>query len=235
MNSSELKGYLTGLIFGDGHIDKGVTNRAFSIKTINQDFAEKIKKDLNSCSPFDVKIVYHPECYRNGCNHKENWEVRIKAHPYFAKKYHHFYDDYRHRIASKESLSWLNAQGLANWYMSDGYICLVGKQKEEIRSRRIDICTDRYSKETIMSMIDMLKNRFNLDCSLIKRNERYRIRIKSTSYQDFINLIYPYMVPSMLYKLYLAYPKKPKCLDEEGWKLQEYLRSAITLTSNVEG
>lgn len=32
MNSSELKGYLTGLIVGDGYIDKGVTKRAFEIK-----------------------------------------------------------------------------------------------------------------------------------------------------------------------------------------------------------
>ena len=32
MNSSELKGYLTGLIVGDGCIGKGVTKRTFEIK-----------------------------------------------------------------------------------------------------------------------------------------------------------------------------------------------------------
>lgn len=235
MNSLELRGYLTGLIFGDGYIDKGVTKRAFAIKTINKDFAYKIKKDLDSCSPFDTKIIYHPARYNCGCNHKENWEVRTKAHPYFVKKYHHFYDDYRHRIASKESLSWLTPQGLANWYMSDGYICLVGKQKNEIRSRRMDICTDRYSKETVQNMIYSLKNKFNLNCSLIKRNSTYRIRIKSTSYQSFIDLIYPYIVPSMQYKLYLGYQTQPRCLDNTGWELQKYLHSAIALLDNSKG
>ena len=43
MNSSELKGYLTGLIIGDGHIDKGITKRAFEIKNTHFDFIQKIK------------------------------------------------------------------------------------------------------------------------------------------------------------------------------------------------
>lgn len=42
MNSSELKGYLTGLIVGDGYIDGGVTKRAFAIKSINKEFIYKI-------------------------------------------------------------------------------------------------------------------------------------------------------------------------------------------------
>jgi hypothetical protein len=46
MKSSELKGYLTGLILGDGTIDKGTTKRAFRIKSINFDFIDKIEKDL---------------------------------------------------------------------------------------------------------------------------------------------------------------------------------------------
>ena len=45
MHSSELRGYLTGLILGDGHIDKGVTKRAFEIKSVHFDFIQKIKND----------------------------------------------------------------------------------------------------------------------------------------------------------------------------------------------
>ena len=42
MNSSELKGYLTGLIFGDARIDNGVTKRAIRMSSINKDFIYKI-------------------------------------------------------------------------------------------------------------------------------------------------------------------------------------------------
>ena len=235
MNSSELRGYLTGLILGDGYIDKGITKRSFRIKTIHKDFAEQIKKDLTSCTAFNISIRYNPAYSKNGVNHKEYWELTIKSHPYFAKKYHHFFNDYKKRKASLESLSWLTPKGLANWYMSDGYICLVGKESGKIRERRIEICTDRYSKENVEQMKKMLSYKFDLTVGLVKRNNCYRLRIKSDSYQKFIEIVAPYVVPSMQYKLYLGYPKKPRVLDDSGWSFQENLRSAIALTGEAEG
>lgn len=236
MNSSELKGYLTGLIIGDGYIDKGVTKRAFEIKSINFDFIQKIKEDIESCSNFKVNIKHYPEHTGNDdVHHKESWSLRIDAHPYFAKKYHHFYDDKRGRTVSKEASSWLTANGLANWYMSDGYVCLVGKTKGAIYNRRVELCTDRYPKHIVERLIKTLKDSFNINASIIKRNRFYRIRIRSDSYQTFINIIYPYIIPSMQYKLYLGYDKQPKWVEDWLWNLQESLRSAITLTSNVEG
>lgn len=228
MNSSELKGYLTGLIFGDGHINKGITKRSFSIKSINKEFINKIKNDLESCTNFKIKIKHTP-FYNNGCNHKESWELRIKAHPYFNKKYHHFYNDYKRRIASKESLNWITPNGIANWYMSDGYVCLVGKTKNIIKNRRIDFCTDRYNINTIQSMCKMFENRFNIETSIIKRGKVYRIRIKQNSYEKFINLIRPFIINTMMYKLYLGYEYQPKWMSDEMWNFQSNLQSAITL------
>lgn len=235
MNSSELKGYLTGLIFGDAIIDKGVTKRALRIQSINKDFIDKIEQDLNSCTNFDISVRYFPEKFSNGCNHKEHWELYIKAHPYFAKKYHHFYTDERKRWASKESLEWLNDAGLANWYMSDGYICLVGKTKGNIYNRRIEISTDRYSVETINAMRDMLKKKFGISTSIIKRGKLYRIRILMDSYEKFINIVYPHLTDSFKYKAYLGYEYQPKWMSDNLWDIQKNLQSAIALTSDVEG
>lgn len=236
MNSSELKGYLTGLMIGDGYIDKGVTKRAFEIKSIKLDFIQKIKADIESCSTFKINIKYCPELTDDKhVHHKESWALRIEAHPYFNKKYHHFYDDYRHRTISSEAMSWLTPNGLANWYMSDGYVCLVGKEKGNIYNRRIDFCTDRYSKPVVERLSKTLHDKFNVESSVIKRGRFYRIRIKSVSYQTFINLIYPYMVPSMQYKLYLGYENQPKWMEDWLWDFQQSLKSAMTLTNNVEG
>ena len=236
MNSSELKGYLTGLIIGDGHIDKGVTKRAFEIKNTHFDFIQKIKNDIESCSSFKITITYHPEYIsEDGTHHKESWTLRIEAHPYFNKKYHHFYNDYRRRTLSKEAISWLTPNGLANWYMSDGYVCLVGKTKGQVTDRRIDFCTDRYSKITVEKLSSGLKENFNIETSIIKRGSFYRLRVKSVSYQTFINLIYPYIVPSMQYKLYLGYEYQPKWMEDWTWDLQKSLKSAMALTSNVAG
>lgn len=235
MNSSKLKGYLTGLIIGDGHIDSGVTRRAFVIKNINKDFIEKIKSDLDACTNFEICVKYIPMCEKDGVNHKEHWVLRISAHPYFAKKYHHFYDDNKKRRISKESSTWFNDATLANWYMSDGYICLVGKTKGNIKSRRVDICTDRYNQATIDRLINILFNKFNIKSNKIKRGNKYRIRILKESYETFFNFIYPYIVDSMKYKLYLGYEFQPEWMSDEMWNLQESLKSAVAITSKVDG
>lgn len=239
MTSSELKGYLTGLIYGDGFIEGGVTKRGFEIKSINYDFITKIYDDLSSCSNFTMQIKEHPASFRSGVNRKKYWSLRISAHPYFAKKYHHFYDDYKHRICSYESMKWLNEIGLANWYMSDGYVCLVGKTSGIIRSRRVDICTDRYSKETVVRLIKMLDKNFGIKSSLIKRKKQdknaYRIRIMMESYEDFFNIIRPHITASMQYKLYLGYEQQPIWMSDMNWQRQVNLKSANTLTKLDEG
>lgn len=236
MHSSELKGFLTGLMFGDGYIDKGVTKRGFRIKTIYSDFADDIANKLQSCT-FDLSNNYHQARDSNGVHHKEYWEIITKAHPYFAKKYHHFYNDNRKRRISKEAMNWLTPMGLAYWYMSDGYIYLVGKTKGFIRDRRIDLCTDRFSYDTVVAITNMLQSKYNLQCSIIKRNDRYRVRIKRDSYSTFYNLIAQYIFPikSMQYKLYFGYNTKPDWMNDQMWQLQLELRSATTLTDNAEG
>jgi hypothetical protein len=234
MYSSELKGYLTGLIIGDGFIDSGITKRAFSIKSIDKNFIDKIYDDLTSCTDFKISIKFIPEHFSCGCNHKDSWELRIRAHPYFNKKYNHFYTDYKKRIVSKEASSWLTPQGIANWYMSDGYVCHVGKTKGHIYNRRIDFCTDRYDLNSIHRLQKALLN-YGIETSLSKRNTRYRIRIKTSSYERFIMLVEPYMVESMKYKLWLGYYKQPKWMTDECWEMQKRLSSASTQTSDVVG
>jgi len=233
MNSSELKGFLTGLILGDGTIDKGVNMRAFAIKSTNKDFIDMIESEINNCSGFKTKVKYTPEHYSCGCNHRESWEFRIEAHTYFVKMYHHFYDDNRHRRVSGKTLKWLTPRGLANWYMSDGYICLVGKTKGRIYNRRVDICTDRYTLVDIKKMQKALHDRFDVNTSIIKHGKYYRLRIKMDSYESFFNLIYPYLVPSMLYKAYLGYEQQPEWMSDEFWSIQESLKSANPLQASA--
>jgi len=229
MNSSELRGFLTGLILGDGMIDKGVHKRAFRIKSIHQDFINNIAEEIESCSGFKSKVIYTPEHYSGWCNHQENWEYIILAHPYFTKIYNNFYDDYRHRIITREALDWLTPYGLANWYMSDGYVCLVGRSKGTITDRRVDFCTDRYTYDDIKTIQDALLENYDIKTSLVKRGKFTRLRIKKESYNIFFSLIIPYLVPSMLYKAYLGYECQPAWMSDELWSIQVDLKSANPL------
>lgn len=236
IKSSELRGFFTGLILGDAIIDKGVKARALRIKSINKEFIDMISAIVENNTPFTYYVIEKPK--KIGIDevyHKPYWEFVIKANPYFNKLYHFFYNDIRHRVVYSQNLNWLNPIGLACWYMSDGYVCLVGKTKGFITDRRIDICTDRYFVEDIELMRRVLKNKFDLNTNLIKRGKFYRIRVLKDSYEKFINIVSPYIVPSMLYKLYLGYQNKPNNLSDKGWEFQKYLQSAVTLTGEAEG
>lgn len=235
MNTSELRGYLTGLIIGDGHIDSGITKRAFRIKSVNKDFIEQIYKDISSCNTFKSYILHsNSKIDKNNVKHKESWEFVIKAHPYFSKKYHNFYDDYKKRHITKNAINWLTPNGLANWYMSDGYVCLVGLKNGNVTNRRIDICTDRYSLDNINMICKELFKKFDIEFCPVKRGNFYRIRLRTKDYCKFINIIKPYVVPSMLHKLYLGYQKQPKWMSDSDWEFQNSI-SAIALASKVEG
>lgn len=228
MHSSELKGYLTGLILGDARIDKGVNKRALRIKNISHDFIQKIYEDISSVHTFKLGITEHPEYVsQDGTHHKKSWELVIFSHPYFAKIYHHFYTDIGSRTATKEAMSWLTPSGLANWYMSDGYVCLVGKTKGVIKCRRVDICTDRYSKPIVERMSAALLKNFNIKTSIVKRDRFYRLRIKCESYEVFFNLIRPHIVSEMFYKMYLGYEMQPVWMSDDFWHFQEELKSAV--------
>jgi len=227
VNSSTLKGYLTGLILGDGYIDNGTRKRSFRIKSINYDFIEQIQYDLKKSTNFKIVVKKHPACIgRDGTNHKKYWELTVASHPYFSKIYHYFYNDYRKRILSTKALSWLNWAGWANWFMSDGYIVKVGLTKGKIVDRRVEIATDRYGKKNVENLKAFILNNLGYKTSVVKRQKTHRIRMSLLDAQYFLYNISPYVTPSMMYKLDMAYTERPRWMCDEYYLLMKNIHSA---------
>lgn len=218
MNSVELKGFLTGLVLGDGYLDKGIHKRAFEIKNTSKDFIDMIDKEISKNTNFKSSIKEYNASYRDGVNKKKYWIYRISAHPYFRKMYHYHYDDYRNRIITTKSLKSLTPQGIANWYMSDGYVVIVGRTKGIVRTRRVEICTDRYNPNDVLKAKKYFEDVHGLSMHMVKRKKDvYRLRFHLKTINKFFDMIEPYIVDDMKYKLDLCY------------------NSANTLTCNDEG
>ena len=90
----------------------------------------------------------------------------------------------------------MTALGLAHWIMGDGYY----------DSGVVKICTDDFSEEEVLKLINVLENKFGIQSTINKRinpngNIVWRIRVKKLSMEKLIKLVISYFIPEMLYKL----------------------------------
>jgi hypothetical protein len=65
----------------------------------------------------------------------------------------------------------------------------------------IRIATYNFTYEEHQRIIFILKIKFDLNCTIQTLNNRHCIYIKADSLNKIINLIDPYIIPSMKYKL----------------------------------
>lgn len=67
--------------------------------------------------------------------------------------------------------------------------------------RGLYLCTDSFTQLEVQRLVDYLKNKYNIKCTIHKINGRYRIYVLAKSVQVVIDLVLPYMHETMLYKL----------------------------------
>ena len=94
-------------------------------------------------------------------------------------------------IGNRKLLNRLGAREIAIWYMDDG-------SKDKRRSKGCVLCTNSFTKKDLIEVCKILQNKFQLEISIRKNNTLY---IKSKSFDHFVSLIKPYIIPSMLYKI----------------------------------
>lgn len=90
----------------------------------------------------------------------------------------------------------LTPVALAHWIMGDGYFtdgCLK-------------ICTDNFTKEEVLRLINILHVKFGIKASINKRTNpngevKWRIRVSKLSMDKLITIVSPYIIPEMYYKL----------------------------------
>lgn len=93
----------------------------------------------------------------------------------------------------------LTARGLAFWIMGDGYYT----------KNMVFICTDSFTLDEINLLLNVLTNKFELSVAKHKWRENvYSICIHKKSQDKLRNLIKPYFISSMLYKLIVIYEKR---------------------------
>lgn len=86
----------------------------------------------------------------------------------------------------------LTPVALAFWIIGDGATNPFG----------LRLCTDSFSVQDVVRLINVLIIRYNLKCSLHTIKGNYRIYIKSESIPLLRTIVLPYIHPSIIYKVY---------------------------------
>ena len=164
-----------GSYLGDGHL-----GRQSKFFTYRLHFTQGIKqKDY-----FLSKIAAFNLSYHSGISGYTQEESILSSNPTptFALK-----DDIFNCVISD-----ISPLGLAIWYQDDGTLSC---------NRDLRICTGSFTLEQTQKLSDMLNTRFGIETTPFVDTRGYsNIRFNRKNRDKFLNLIAPYMHPSMQYK-----------------------------------
>lgn len=116
--------------------------------------------------------------------------VTTSCNPYFLKMYNQLYSTGKKEVCS-DFLKNFTIKSLAYLYMDDGY----ADQKTAF------ICTNSFSQKSREILVEYIKDNFNLHFSIVKHEKYYRLRLSQYDFPRFVELIKPYVIESLRYKL----------------------------------
>ena len=95
------------------------------------------------------------------------------------------------KIVPNDLLEILNPFDLAIWYMDDG----------SNNGRNITLNTHNFSVTEQRSLQNFLLNKFGVVTTLVKDRSKYKIAIGHNEYDKFLNIVRPFVISSMNYKI----------------------------------
>lgn len=118
----------------------------------------------------------------------KSWRGNSKAHKVFTDIYYLLYPN-GIKTLTKEYLDKINNPiALAYWFMDDG--TFDGH-----------IATNCFSEKEHELIINWMQEKWNISCTRHKNSNQFNLYISQKSRLDFERLIFPYILPSMYYKL----------------------------------
>lgn len=180
----EQQSVIVGSLLGDGYLDE--TTKGYSLRIhhgIKQkdyvDWKYNFLKNIVNSAP----KVYGTRVY-----------FRTVSHPYLSILRKLFYQNHRKIIPKELIKDVINPLVLAVWIMDDGTNELAHGQCLKINSQSFT-----YKEQVFLCKV--LKDKFNLESNINKDRQYFRIRFYKPSMPNLINIVRPYILQSMFYKL----------------------------------
>lgn len=201
--TSRQREVIIGSLLGDGtmRIGQHAQNANFKVEhgLDQKELVEWKYRELQSLVFTEPRLSYR---YReNNDKYPKSWWFRTVRHPELTAIYHQFYAGEHYRTGRKvvpySTQQWLTPLALAIWIMDDG----------NYSQKSINISTYSFSLADIKLLQKMFKKKFDLIANFYSdRDKGYRMDFGRSESTKLIQIIRPYIIPTMMYKIGLATP-----------------------------
>lgn len=147
---------------------------------------------FNTLSHYCMSVPYATKGKRNNTT---TYAVRFvtRSLPCFTNLHSVWYCNGK-KIIPNDIYDYLTPVALAHWIMGDG----------SVEKNRLVLCTDSYSNQEVVQLMNVLMIKYRLECTMAGHNKGVpRIYIKASSMAQLRVVVFPYIIPSMLYKIHL--------------------------------
>ncbi|MDI6809763.1 MAG: LAGLIDADG endonuclease [Candidatus Eisenbacteria bacterium] len=180
---------LIGLLLGDAHLETqngGGTYRLEVEYGIRQNLYVDHLYDL-----FREWVLTRPRHKRDD-SHNNLWFQTV-SHRAFRFYAHQFYVERKKRVP-RLIHRFLTPRGLAYWFMDDASL----KSRE---SKGVLFNTQGFLKADVERLTDLLVRRFDIKATLRAQREGWQVYVSGKSFERFRELVEPFVLSSMRYKL----------------------------------
>ena len=201
----EKRGILYGMSFGDGCISKQNTNKNYGL-TVGHGPRQKeylaYKADLLLSALGGKRPNINTYSSYNKTTNKKYTNLQFKkTHPYFNQIHRNLYGTGK-KIITRKCLDYLTDQGLALWFMDDGS-GVVCKNKRGVQCGCMVRISTYCSQEEADVIAQWFLDKHGLTCKfdVDKRSGKVSIRFGTLDSKKFVEVVSPYIIPFMWYKV----------------------------------
>lgn len=189
-------------LLGDGSVgippDGSINAKYRQPKTVDHmDYVDWLASVLEEITPTN-RYTWQPKQY----NAKEQVMLQSRCHPFFTRFRERMYPN-GHKVVDPHYLTLLDWEFMAIWYQEDGS-SVRNKTKSGTYIRPI-LCTDcfAYGEQHLLrqAIADKLGVDFNVKSYRTNGSQKYRLHLRASDTEKFMEGIEPFVLPSFSYKV----------------------------------
>jgi hypothetical protein len=194
--SSRHRAIIVGTLLGDGCLERNGKNVRLRLEhgVAQESYVLWKYKELGSLITGKPMTV-HAFHKKNRCFY-DSLRIYTFSDSIFESYWNSFYPDTKKVLPSNISELLTDPLSVAVWFMDDGY------KRNDCNAFRLG--TESFQKSEQEHLCRILKKNFNLDSTIHKKGKWWNIYIPQKSSRKFVEIVKPYIIPSLQYKIALA-------------------------------